>query len=144
MSDNTVINPGSGGDTIATEDLTTYKIPVSKIRLGATDVDGGDITNTNPLPVRVAPASTSTLSNVSGSASSVTLLSSNSARLGATIFNDSTASLYVKLGTTASTTSFTILMGPNSYYEVPGGYTGRIDGIWSSAAGAARITELSA
>lgn len=89
-------------------------------------------------------ASTATLSNVSGSASNVTLLSANSARLGASIYNDSTAILYVKFGTTASTTSFNVKMFPEDYFEVPDGYTGRIDGIWASATGAARMSELTA
>lgn len=53
MADNTRLNPGSGGDNIATEDIGTYKIPVCKIRTGATDVDGGDVTTANPFPVAV-------------------------------------------------------------------------------------------
>lgn len=90
---------------------------------------------------------TATLSNVSGSASSVTLLSANASRKGAIITNDSTAVCYVKFGTTASTTSFTVYIlgsvsGAPSYYEVPFTYTGRIDAIWASATGTARITEL--
>jgi hypothetical protein len=90
----------------------------------------------------VAPTATATLSNTSGSASNVTLLAANSSRKGAAIHNDSTAILYVKLGATASATSFTVAMGPQDYYEVPYDYTGKIDGIWSSATGAARVTEL--
>jgi len=90
---------------------------------------------------------TATLSNVAGSATSVTLLSANSSRIGATITNDSSAVLYIKFGTTASTTSYTVVLAgaasaPFSYYEVPAGYTGRIDGIWASAAGNARVTEM--
>jgi len=81
--------------------------------------------------------------NVASSASNVNLLALNSNRLGAMIYNDSTATLYVKLGTTASLTSYTVQIAPLGYYEVPYGYTGNIDGIWSSANGNARITELS-
>lgn len=86
---------------------------------------------------------TATLTNVNDSATSVTLLSANTSRLGAMIANDSTESLYVKYGTTASVTSFSVLISPGGYHEVPFGYTGRIDGIWSAdGAGAARMTEL--
>lgn len=85
---------------------------------------------------------TATLSNVAGSASSVTLLASNTSRRGMTIYNDSSAVLYVKFGTTASTTSFTVKMAADTYYEAPFGYTGVIDGIWASATGSARITEI--
>jgi hypothetical protein len=91
---------------------------------------------------RQATAATATLSNVASSATSVTLLSANTSRKGCTIANDSTQILYVKFGTTASTTSYTVKMIADAYYEVPFGYTGRIDGIWASANGNARLTEM--
>lgn len=87
-------------------------------------------------------ASTATLSNVSSSASSVTVLAANSARVGGTIYNDSTQVVYLKFGATASTSSFTVKLAADTYYEIPGGYTGIIDGIWASANGSARVTEL--
>lgn len=80
--------------------------------------------------------------SVASANTSSTLLAANSARLGATIFNDSTQVLYLKLGSTASSTSHTLQMAAASYYEVPFGYTGIIDGIWAAANGFARITEL--
>ena len=54
MADNTVLNPGSGGDTIRNEDLGASKMPVSKIHTGAANVDGGPVTTSNPLPVGVS------------------------------------------------------------------------------------------
>ncbi|MFZ5667960.1 MAG: hypothetical protein ACOY4K_00550 [Pseudomonadota bacterium] len=91
----------------------------------------------------LAGASTATQSNVSGAASSTSLLAANTARKGATIWNDSSAILYVLLGTgTASATVCTVKLIADAYYEVPAGYTGAIKGIWASATGAARITEL--
>lgn len=86
---------------------------------------------------------TATLSNVAGSASSVTLLALNTSRKGATIVNDSTAILYVKFGSSASSTSYTVKMVADAYFEVPYGYTGIITGVWASATGNARITEIS-
>lgn len=54
MSDNTTLNIGIGGDVIATEDPGLgYKLPVSKIRLGSLDVDGGDVTIANPFPILI-------------------------------------------------------------------------------------------
>lgn len=94
---------------------------------------------TNPLP-----AATSVLANVASSATSVTIQAANANRLGLTIFNDSTALLYVKFGTTASATSYTVQVAAGGYYEVPLDYTGRVDGIWAAANGFARVTELSA
>lgn len=89
---------------------------------------------------------TATLSNVAASATSVTVLAANTARIGGQITNDSSAVVYLKFGTTASTTSYTVVLAgaasaPFSYYEIPAGYTGRIDGIWASATGNARVTE---
>lgn len=88
-------------------------------------------------------ASTAALTNVAASLTSVTLLASNTARLGATIANDTTSgTLYVKFGTAASTSSYTVKLVSGAYYELPFDYVGRIDGIWSVADGAARVTEL--
>jgi hypothetical protein len=89
-------------------------------------------------------AATPTQASVASSGSSVTLLAASSTRLGATIYNDSTQILYLKLGATASTSSYTIQIAANGYYEVPFYYTGVIDGIWASANGNARITSLAA
>lgn len=90
----------------------------------------------------IQKAPTATLSNVASSAASVTVLAANTGRLAAQIYNDSTQILYLKFGATASVTSFTVPLATNTYYEVPGGYTGVIDGIWASANGNARVTEL--
>lgn len=86
---------------------------------------------------------TSTLSNVSASASSVTVLASNSSRLGAVFYNDSTETCYLKFGSTASSTSFTykLLTGEALVIKSPV-YTGIVTGIWVSATGSMRVTEL--
>ncbi len=99
--------------------------------------------STDGLTATLKRSDTATVTSVNDTATSTTLLSANASRRGATIYNTSTAILYVKLGTTASATSFTVAMVASSYYEVPFGYTGRIDGIWASdQSGAAVITEL--
>ena len=51
MSDGTRLNPGLNGDLIQTEDISGAKYPVSKIILGNKDVNDGDVSATNPLPV---------------------------------------------------------------------------------------------
>lgn len=95
----------------------------------------------------VKPA-TGTVTSVAGSASSVTLLAANTARKGATITNDSSALLYVKLAASAASTSaYTVVLAgaasaPFAYFEVPFGYSGEIRGIWASATGNGRVTEL--
>ena len=205
MADNTVINIGTTGDTIATDDIASAKYQRIKLIHGADGVNDGDVSTINGLPVQVLSivsgtgatnigkaedgghtsgdvgvmalavrkettanlsgadadyeplqvfngrlqvarrCATATVTSVNDTASSISLLASNTSRLGATFFNDSTSTLYLKLGTTASTTSFTTKIDPDGYWELPApAYTGAIDGIWSAdASGAARITELS-
>lgn len=56
MGDGTPLNAGTGGDTIQTEQPggVGVKYPVTKIYTGALDVNGGPVTPTNPLDVRVS------------------------------------------------------------------------------------------
>lgn len=104
----------------------------------------GSVSQNGTWTVGLTKSGTATTSQVADNAASVTLLASNTNRLGATIENDSTAILYAKLGTTATTSDYTVQIFPSSYYEVPFGYTGRIDGIWATDpnTGSARVTEL--
>jgi hypothetical protein len=83
-----------------------------------------------------------TLTDVASSASSVTLLASNASRVAASIVNDSTQLLYVKCASSASSTSCVVKVASMGYFEVPFGYTGIITGIWASANGYARVTEV--
>lgn len=88
-------------------------------------------------------SSTAAKTNVNDTNISTTILASNTNRLGASVLNDSTVTLYLDLsGGTASATSHTVQLAPGAYYEVPFNYTGLITGIWASdASGAARVTE---
>ena len=97
------------------------------------------------VPVTTGGVATATLANVSASATNVTCLASNASRKRAVIFNDSaSATLYVKPGATASTTSFTWLVLPGGTLTLDNlpVYTGIIDCIWSAAVGTARVTEF--
>ncbi len=86
-------------------------------------------------------SSTSAVTSVNDTASSTTLLTSNTNRLEAIFYNESSSVLYLKLGTTASATSYTVQLANGDYFSTS--YKGQIDGIWSSdSTGAARITEL--
>lgn len=102
----------------------------------------------NSVTTKATRSATPTQTSVANATSTTSLLASNVNRLGATILNDDTvstgASLKVKLGTTASATSFSVVILAQGYYEVPFNYTGAIDGIASAATGNARITELTA
>ena len=53
MADNTLLNAGTGGDTIATDDISGVKFQRTKTTLGADGVNDGDVSGANPMPVVV-------------------------------------------------------------------------------------------
>lgn len=97
----------------------------------------------DPLPVKELRTGTATCSNVSAAASDTSLLAANANRVWASIFNDSASVVYVKLGTGASSSSFTVTLMRGDYWEVPPCYTGPVNGYWQAATGSARLTEIS-
>lgn len=106
---------------------------------------GANITAGNALQAAPGPTATSVITSVAGANTSTQLLATNTARSGAYFYNDSTAILYLAFATSASTTAYTVQIGAQSFFEMPTNpvYTGAIFGIWASAAGSVRITELS-
>lgn len=88
-------------------------------------------------------ATASANTRVAATGASQTLLGANAARKGATIFVDhATNSALVLFGATASSTAFNVKILAGGYYEVPFGYTGRIDAIMSAASGDFAVGEL--
>lgn len=51
MADNVILNPGTGGDTFAADDIGGVKFPRTKLVHGIDGVNAGDVAATNPLPV---------------------------------------------------------------------------------------------
>ncbi len=102
------------------------------------------VTVTGTVGVTPIVSTTATRTVVADNAASVKLLSANSARLQASIANDSSAALYVALGVAATTTNYTARVLQWGLYELPLSYTGEVYGIWAADPndGAARITEL--
>lgn len=93
------------------------------------------------LPISSSAAETYSIDD---QATSTTLLDANASRKGWAVYNDSTSACYMKLGATASTTSFTVKIEAYGYYEQMGHgvYTGQVHAIWATnSTGAARVTE---
>ena len=85
---------------------------------------------------------TETQSSVSSSATSVVLKVANTSRKSLTIFNNSTAILYVAFGATATQATAKFPIAAGGLYEMKTViYTGVISGIWASANGNASIYE---
>jgi len=80
--------------------------------------------------------------SVSVTSSNTSVLASNANRLGATMYNEGSATCYLKLGATASTTSYSVQIASGGYYEVPFNYTGAIDAVTSTSTAQLRITEI--
>lgn len=147
-TDRAKVNPIAGqagvqGGSGAVSALTQRVVLATDVALPAGNNNIGDV---DTLPI---PAATPTLSNVAASATSVTLLSANSARRQVVLVNDSASICYVKFGTTASTASYTVQMpaiasgiASHLFIDETPIYTGRIDAIWASATGNMRITEI--
>lgn len=86
-----------------------------------------------------------TVVRINANISNVTLLNSNENRLGASIWNDGNKKLFLKMGTNCSTTSFSVILIPNAYFEIPYNYIGQIDGVWENGVGVqggAQVTEF--
>lgn len=150
MADNVQITAGSG-TTVGTDEVTDGTL--GTVHVQYVKLMDGTLNGTNKLAVDAdgaaetleKRASTGTQSNVSSTVTTnTTILASNSARLGASIYNESTATLFLLLGSaTESATVYTLQVPPGAYYEVPANYTGIIKGHWSAANGSARVTEWS-
>lgn len=125
--------------------LSNLKFPVPNYVLPFKDKDGkavqARVADDGTLLSGDSGSSTSSVTSVNDTASSTQLLAANPSRKEVIFSNDSTSTLYVKLGATASTTSYTAKLSTDDTFITQ--FTGRIDGIWSSdASGAVRITEL--
>lgn len=107
-----------------------------------TPLMGAGPTGTGSMRQTIANAATPTSANVAASITNVTLLASSATRMGAAFYNDSSSAMYLKLGATSSTTSFTVKLVAGAYYEIPGPhvYSGIVDGIWDTATGTCRVT----
>ncbi len=97
------------------------------------------------VSVRERTATTATLATVTATTGSTTIRSSNAARRGLIVHNDSTnGTLYLALdGSTATTNNYSIKLYPEDRYEMWPVVTTTVTGIWSAASGSARVTELS-
>lgn len=123
------------GALVANQSINTAQIN------GVATLVGPGATGTGAQRVTTGNVAAATLANITSSITNQTALASGAARMGASFYNESSSIAYLKLGATASSTSYTIQMAANSYYELPQPcYSGIIDVIWVSAAGAMRVT----
>jgi hypothetical protein len=118
---------------------------VSATQSGTWTVQPGNTANTTAWLVNLPAVSTASITSVSSSAVSVQVLAANAARRGLILTNTDANVVFVKFGTTASATSFTVRIPALGNWEMTSNptYTGRIDAIWTAAgSGALVVTEM--
>lgn len=131
-----------------TTDIATVDVTSKALRVTQYDTTGAVITplaSGGSVIATPVPSATDTNTTVAASAASVAILAANAARLGASVFNDSTVILYLRLNAgAASTSTYNVQVAPGFYYEFPFRYVGAATGIWASATGNARVAEFTA
>jgi hypothetical protein len=95
-----------------------------------------------PVPVSFTQTTTTlaTVTSVAVSTSVATLSASNAAKTSVIVFNES-GTLFVKLGSAASSTSYTYRLTANTTLEITG-YAGIVTGIKSAGTSNALVTEV--
>ena len=124
----------------------------SDIEIGAVEIKDGStdqratVNASGQLLVSttITKGATSTETSVAANVASVTLKAANTSRIKLVIYNDDTAgtgaSIYVKEGGTATSSSYTYKLAPTDTVIIDD-YSGVVDAIWTAATGNARITE---
>ena len=97
---------------------------------------------TGSVTTNFDPSTSATVTPVSSSTTVVTLQAANGNRRGLTVYNDSTKILFLKLGSAASSTDFSVKMSSQAYFEIPSQYIGIVTGIWAGANGFAYVSEI--
>jgi hypothetical protein len=112
--------------------------PLSDAQLRATPVSVSGTVTAGQIN-----SSTSSITSVAASVTSVQLLASTPTRKSFSVYNEATSICYLKFGTTASVTSYTVQIAAGGFYESNDIiYTGEVDAIFLGAVGSVRITEL--
>ena len=97
---------------------------------------------------QMAPSrfSSATVTSVNDLNTVQTLKAANASRVALYVYNDSDQALYIKLGSTATTSDFSVKVAAGGFYELPNNpviYSGIVTGIWAAdSTGAAKITEI--
>lgn len=80
--------------------------------------------------------------NITSTIGTVVLAAAQVKRTNLAIYNASTQVMYMKLGSGAKSTDFTLMMVGSGYYELPRPvYNGQITGVWPTADGFAMVSE---
>jgi hypothetical protein len=145
MADDFVANPGSGGVTFASDDISSVHYPRLKLIHGANGTNDGDVSTANPLPTRIIPATSGgadtfrsidldeTHESVKGSAGQV---------YGVWFSNLATSTRFLKFYDHASPTVGSTT--PKITLALPGNSSDDVSGVISMPQGVAFATAITA
>lgn len=106
---------------------TTFNGDNLLVEISGTNVDSnGALLVTGSLNVTPTCGMNSTVSQIAASTVAATVFAANATRVGATFFNEGKETMYLKLGSGASSTSYTAKLTKNAYWELPSAYCGEI------------------
>lgn len=131
IADGADVTQGAKADAAATTDTGTFSLIALVKRL---------------LTKFTGPA-TSVQTQVTGIASTVTILAANTGRKGAVFSNDAASGiLYLRFnGSAATVSNYTVALQPGASFTLGAeDYTGEVRGIWSAATGFVNVTEFTA
>lgn len=118
MADGVELNPGTGGDTVASDDISGQQYQRTKLTLGADGVNDGDVADGNPLPVKPRAITWNAPTFVSVGIADTIVLTATAARKGAVFVNDSTNVIYLGIGAAAVVSSGIRLNPLGGAYEI--------------------------
>ena len=96
--------------------------------------------NSSDIQVSVTPPSSNFVDRrtvpVPGVVNTATVIAPvNAGRRGMTLANNSTGNVLIELGAAPTVDTYTVRLEPKSYYELPYGFTGQIQGMWDALGG---------
>ncbi len=121
--------PPFGSNTYQENDGTLSSLV--RITGGSVSTGGGSVSSGTPV-------------SLASATSSATVVASNTSRTGLILNNTDDNVCYVKFGSSASASSFTVLLNPGDYWEMGTPvYTGIVTAIWAADGSGSLIgTEL--
>lgn len=131
----------------ATQTVAATDLDIRNLTSGSDSVTAvGPLTDSElratPVPVSFATAAlTPTVSRVSVGTSAATLAAANSSRQRLVIHNE-TGTLFVKLGTAASSTDYTYRLTANTVLEIPFAQSAAVTAIKASGTSDVQVTSL--
>lgn len=121
---------------------TPTTVEMQAVTLSDTGGDDLVVNADGSLNVNLAPSASATLTNQTNTGLQTTFASSNTARKGLIVYNDTPGNLFIAYAATVSSTSFSYKVPAGATWEMPiPVYTGQIEGLGDGSSGALRITE---